>query len=81
MKNIAKNWKQRLLKSYSSWPIIANVLIALSVSGLSVLGVIASEVALPLILCFAIPLGILGLLGRIIDQGLDDIKQECKEDV
>lgn len=79
MKKLAKNWKARLIKSYSSWSIIANILIALSVSGLSVLGVIASEVALPIILCFAIPLGILGLIGRILDQNLDDIKQECKE--
>lgn len=79
MRKLAKNWKARLIKSYSSWSIIANILIALSVSGLSVLGVIASEVALPIILCFAIPLGILGLIGRILDQNLDDIKQECKE--
>lgn len=79
MKKLAKNWKARLIKSYSSWSIIANILIALSVSGLSVLGVIASEVALPIILCFAIPLGILGLIGRILDQNLDDIKQERKE--
>ena len=76
MKKIALNWKQRLLKSYSSWSIIANILIALSVSGLSVLGVIASEVALPATLCFAIPLGILGLAGRILDQGLDDVRPD-----
>ena len=80
MKNLAKNWKQRLLKSYSSWSIIANILIALSVSGLSVLGVIASEVALPIILCFAIPLGVLGLLGRVIDQSLDDTSWTDKDD-
>ena len=81
MKSLAKNWKQRLLKSYSSWSIVANVLVAISVSGLSVLGVIASEVALPIILCFAIPLGLLGLLGRVIDQSIDGIKYGCEEDV
>lgn len=79
MKKLAWNWKARLVKSYSSLTIIANILIALSVSGLSVLGVVASEVALPVILCFAIPLGLLGLLGRVLDQGLDDVKEECNE--
>lgn len=80
MKKLAKNWERRITKSYSSWSIIANILIALSISGLSVLGVIASEAALPVILCFAIPLGILGLLGRVIDQGLDDLREEDKND-
>lgn len=84
MKKLASNWKNRLVKSYSSWSIIANILIALSVSGLSVLGVIASEVALPIILCFAIPLGAAGLVGRILDQGLEEdgklFWEEDKED-
>ena len=77
---LAKNWKKRLLRSYSSWTILANILVALSVSGLTVVGVIASEVALPTILCIAIPLGIIGLIGRILDQGLDDIRDECNGD-
>lgn len=81
MKNIAKNWKQRLLVSYSSWSIIANILLSLSVSGLSVLGVIASEVALPIILCFAIPLGVLGLLGQTftIEQCMDMFAKDWKK--
>lgn len=74
MKNLAKNWKQRLLKSYSSWSIIANILIAVSVSGLSVLGVISNVLAIPLLLGLAITFGVIGLLGRVIDQGLDDVK-------
>lgn len=74
MKNLAKNWKQRLLKSYSSWSIIANILIALSVSGLSILGVISNVLAIPLLVGLAITFGVVGLLGRIIDQGLDDVK-------
>lgn len=81
MKNIAKNWKQRLLKSYSSWSIIANILVALSVSGLSVLGVISNVIAIPLLVALAIFFGVLGLCGRMVDQSLDDIKQERKEDV
>lgn len=74
MKNLAKNWKQRLLKSYSSLSIIANILVALSVSGLSVLGVISNVLAIPLLLGLAITFGVVGLLGRVIDQGLDDVK-------
>lgn len=73
MKKLAKNWKQRLLKSYSSWSIIANILIALSVSGLSVLGVISNVLAIPLLVGLAITFGVVGLLGRVIDQGLDDV--------
>lgn len=74
MKNVATNWKQRLLKSYSSWSIIANILIALSVSGLSVLGVISNVLAIPLLVSLAITFGLVGLAGRVIDQGLDDVK-------
>jgi len=73
MKNLANNWKDRLLKSYSSWSIIANILIALSVSGLSVLGVLSSEIALPIVITCAIAFGVLGLIGRFIDQSLDDV--------
>ena len=76
MKNVATNWKQRLLKSYSSWSIIANILIALSVSGLSVLGVISNVLAIPLLVGLAVAFGFLGLLGRVLDQGLDDVKQK-----
>lgn len=74
MKNLAKNWKQRLLKSYSSWSIIANILIALSVSGLSVLGVISNVIAIPLLVGLAITFGMAGLAGRVIDQGLDEVR-------
>lgn len=78
MKKLAKNWKNRLLRSYSSLSIIANILVALSISGLSVLGVISNVIAFPLLVGLALALGLAGLLGRVIDQGLDDIRQECK---
>ena len=74
----APNWKTRLLKSYSSLSIIANILVALSVTGLSIVGVISVQVSLPILLAITLPLGLLGLIGRVIDQGLDDIRQECK---
>lgn len=78
MKKLAKNWKQRLIKSYSSLSIIANILVALSISGLSVLGVISNVIAFPLLVGLALTFGVVGLLGRIVDQGLDDVRQECK---
>ena len=76
MKRLAKNWKNRLVRSYSSLSIISNILIALSISGLSVLGILTSEFALTTLLILGIPLGILGLLGRVIDQGLDDVARD-----
>lgn len=72
MKNLAKNWKIRLIKSYSSLSIAANILVALSVSGLAVLGVISSVIAIPLLVGLAITFGVLGLIGRVVDQGIDD---------
>ena len=81
MKNkLASNWKRRLL-SYSSLSIIANILVALSISGLSVLGVISNVIAFPLLVGLALAFGLAGLLGRIVDQGLDDIRQGCKGEV
>lgn len=74
MKKLAKNWKQRLLKSYSSLSIIANILVALSISGLAVLGVISNVIAIPLLVGLAITFGLLGLAGRVLDQGLDDAR-------
>ena len=81
MKKLAKNWKQRLLHSYSSLSIIANILVALSISGLAVLGVISNVIAIPLLVGLAIAFGLLGLAGRVLDQGLDDVRlDDIKED-
>jgi len=68
---LASNWKKRL-KSFSSLSLIANILVALSVSGLSVLGVLSSELALPVIIGLAITFGVVGLIGRVIDEAIDD---------
>lgn len=65
--------KKKILKSYSFLSIAANFLTALSVSGLSVLGVLSSELALPILIGCALFLGLLGLCGRFIDQSLDDV--------
>ena len=65
--------KKKVIKSYSFLSIAANFLVALSVSGLSVLGVLSSEIALPVVITCAITFGVLGLIGRFVDQSLDGI--------
>lgn len=64
--------KKKILKSYSFLSMAANFLVALSVSGLAVLGVLSSEIAFPLLAGLAILFGILGLAGRFVDQNIDD---------
>jgi len=81
MKKLAKNWKQRLLKSYSSLSIVANILVALSISGLAVLGVISDVVAIPILVGLAITFGLVGLIGRVVDQELDDSKREDNDKI
>ena len=66
--------KKKIVKSYSFLSMAANFLIALSVSGLSVLGVLSSEIALPILIGCALFLGLLGLCGRFIDQSIEDIE-------
>lgn len=66
-----KNWK-RILKTYSFIGIAANLLTSLSIAGLSVLGVVGSEVAFPLLLTLAIVFGLFGFFGRFIDQQIDE---------
>lgn len=64
--------KKKILKSYSFLSMLGNFLIALSISGLSVLGVLSSEIALPILAVLAICFGLFGLVGRFIDQSLED---------
>ena len=64
--------KKKILKSYSFLSMLGNFLIALSISGLAVLGVLSSEIALPVLATLAISFGLFGLVGRFIDQSLDD---------
>lgn len=80
MKKLAKNWKRRL-RSYSSLSIIANILVALSVTGLTVLGVISSGIAFTTVITSACVLGILGLIGRVLNEAIDDGLVGDKEDV
>ena len=65
--------KKKILKSYSFLSMLGNFLIALSISGLAVLGVLSSDIAFPLLAGLAISFGLFGLAGRFIDQSLDDV--------
>ena len=58
---------------------LGNFLIALSISGLSVLGVLSSEIAFPLLAGLAISFGLFGLVGRFIDQSVEDINESIDE--
>jgi len=64
--------KKKILKSYSFLSMLGNFLIALSISGLAVLGVLSSDIAFPLLAGLAISFGLFGLVGRFIDQQLED---------
>lgn len=64
---LVDDWK-RLWKSYSVIFSFANVLQAVSVSGLSVLGVINTYFAFKLVIGMAIFFGLLGMVGRLIPQ-------------
>ena len=65
--------KKKILKSYSFLSMLGNFLIALSISGLGVIGVLSSDIAFPLLAALAISFGLFGLVGRFIDQSLDDV--------
>lgn len=64
---LVEGWK-KLFKSYSVIFSLANILQALSVTGLSVLGVINVYFAFKLVIGTAILFGFLGLVGRLISQ-------------
>ena len=59
---------------------LGNFLIALSISGFAVLGVLSSEIAFPLLAALAISFGLFGLVGRFIDQSVDDISAGNSDD-
>lgn len=64
---LVEGWK-KLFKSYSVIFSLANILQALSVTGLSVLGVINVYFAFKIVITLAILFGFLGLVGRLISQ-------------
>jgi hypothetical protein len=70
-----EDWK-KILKTYSFLSIVANLLVALSVSGLGVLGVLSSQMAFGTLAVLASIIGLLGLVGRFVDQSYDDMREE-----
>lgn len=64
---LVRDWKQ-LWKSYSIIFSLANILQAVSVAGLGVLGVINIFLAFKLVIGLAILFGVLGVVGRLIAQ-------------
>ena len=72
---IIRDWKKQL-KSYSFLSISANFLTALSISGLSTLGVLSSNVAFPLLVGVAVIFGLFGLVGRFISQEIEDLEED-----
>ena len=70
-----KDWR-KILKTYSFIGLLGNLLIAISVTGLMVLGVLSSNIAFPVLLTSSLVLGVIGLVGRFIDQEVEDAKDE-----
>lgn len=64
--------RRKILRSYSFLSMLGNFLIALSISGLGVIGVLSSDIAFPLLAALAISFGLFGLIGRFIDQTVED---------
>lgn len=64
---LVEGWK-KLWKSYSVIFSVANILQAISVTGLSVLGVINVYFAFKIVITLAVLFGVLGLAGRLISQ-------------
>lgn len=71
-----KNWR-KLLKTYSFIGLMANVLVAISVSGLSVLGVLSADLAFPVLATLGTILGVAGAVGRLIDEEIEDLEDEA----
>jgi hypothetical protein len=70
-----EDWK-KILKTYNFLSIVANLLVAVSVSGLAVLGVLSSQMAFGTLAVLASIIGLLGLVGRFVDQSYDDMREE-----
>ena len=69
------DWK-KILKTYSFLSIMANLFVAVSVSGLAVLGVLSSSIAFGSLVTISLILGVIGAVGRFVDQSYDDLEDE-----
>lgn len=69
-------------KYYHAYSFIANGLIALSMAGLSLLGVMSSEFTAAMLLAWGIFFAVLFGVGKLLDQEIEDIdkvKDHCDE--
>ena len=69
------DWK-KILKTYSFLSILANLFVATSISGLAVLGVLSSSIAFGSLVTISLILGVIGAVGRFVDQSYDDLEDE-----
>lgn len=69
---VINDWK-RHLKSYSFISLVGIFLSAISVTGLSALGVLGTGLSMPVLATLVIVFAVLGGLGRFIDQTDDNI--------
>src|SRR5690606_1638505 len=70
-----KDWK-RVVKSYSFLGLLGNLLIALSLTLGTVVGMVSSHISTPLLGALVTVVAISGLVGRFIDQTEQDIERE-----
>ena len=69
------DWK-KILKTYSFLSIMANLFVAVSVSGLAVLGILSSSIAFGSLVTISLILGVIGAVGRFVDQSYEDLEDE-----
>ena len=71
---IVNDWK-RHLKSYSFISLVGILLSAISITGLSALGVLGTALSMPVLATLVIIFATLGGIGRFIDQTDDNIEE------
>lgn len=68
--------KKQLIKSYSVLSMIANIMMVVSVAALTILGILSESMALPILGTLTTVFSVMGTIGRFIDQGLDQMKED-----
>lgn len=69
--------KKQLMKSYSVLSMIANIMMVVSVAALTILGILSESMALPILGTLTTVFSLMGTIGRFIDQGLDQMKEDA----
>ena len=71
---VVNDWK-RHLKSYSFISLVGILLSAISITGLSALGVLGTALSMPVLATLVIIFATLGGIGRFIDQTDDNLEE------